>query len=65
MRHERAVAAVAALVLAGVTPSAFAHTFGAAGAGFAAGFGHPFLGLDHLAAMVAVGMWAAQAVFLG
>jgi urease accessory protein len=28
--------------------------------GFAAGLAHPFMGLDHLLAMVAVGMWAAQ-----
>ncbi|HEY1090102.1 MAG TPA: HupE/UreJ family protein, partial [Burkholderiaceae bacterium] len=28
--------------------------------GFAAGFTHPFTGLDHLAAMLAVGMWSAQ-----
>lgn len=29
---------------------------------FAAGFAHPFSGLDHLLAMVAVGVWAAQSV---
>jgi urease accessory protein len=28
--------------------------------GFAAGFSHPFTGLDHLLAMVAVGLWAAS-----
>lgn len=39
---------------------AWAHTFGAGGAGFAAGFGHPLGGLDHLLAMVAVGLWAVQ-----
>lgn len=27
--------------------------------GFAAGFSHPFTGLDHLAAMLAVGLWSA------
>ena len=37
-----------------------AHTFGAHGAGFAGGMAHPFLGLDHLLAMLAVGLWAAQ-----
>jgi len=37
-----------------------AHLLGAQGAGFAAGFGHPLLGLDHLIAMFAVGLWAAQ-----
>ncbi len=30
------------------------------GAGFAAGWVHPLLGLDHLLAMLAVGLWAAQ-----
>lgn len=39
---------------------AHAHTFGAHGAGLAAGLAHPLLGFDHLLAMVAVGMWAAQ-----
>lgn len=37
-----------------------AHVFGAEGAGFAEGFVHPFVGLDHLLAMLAVGIWAAQ-----
>jgi urease accessory protein len=41
-------------------PSAFAHTFGAHGMGLVAGLSHPFLGLDHLLAMTAVGLWAAQ-----
>ncbi len=30
------------------------------GAGFPGGFAHPFLGLDHLLAMLAVGLWAVQ-----
>lgn len=54
----RVGAAAAALTLA-AGPAA-AHTFGAEGAGFAAGFGHPLLGFDHLLAMVAVGLWAGQ-----
>lgn len=33
--------------------------FGSAG-GFANGLAHPFTGWDHLAAMIAVGLWAAQ-----
>jgi urease accessory protein len=61
MRCERAVAAIAGLALVAAAPVALAHSFGASGAGFGAGLGHPFLGLDHLAAMVAVGIWAAQA----
>jgi urease accessory protein len=40
--------------------SAYAHTFGAHGMGMMAGLLHPFLGLDHLLAMTAVGLWAAQ-----
>lgn len=39
---------------------AFAHTGDHAVAGFASGLAHPFLGLDHLLAMIAVGLWAAQ-----
>jgi urease accessory protein len=41
-------------------PAVSAHTFGAHGAGFANGLAHPYFGLDHLLAMVAVGLWAAQ-----
>ncbi|MFM8332470.1 MAG: HupE/UreJ family protein [Candidatus Methylumidiphilus sp.] len=41
-------------------PSASAHTLGSHGAGFAAGVAHPFIGLDHLLTMLAVGLWAAQ-----
>jgi urease accessory protein len=52
------LAALAAVVLA-ATP-ALAHTYGAGGAGFWAGLSHPIGGLDHLLAMVAVGLWAIQ-----
>jgi urease accessory protein len=61
MRCERAVAVIAGLALVAAAPVALAHPFGAAGAGFGAGVAHPFLGLDHLAAMLAVGVWTAQA----
>jgi len=38
-----------------------AHAPGAAGeSGFVVGFVHPLAGLDHLLAMLAVGMWGAQ-----
>jgi urease accessory protein len=43
-----------------ILPVAEAHTFGAQGAGLASGLAHPFLGLDHLLAMLAVGIWARQ-----
>ena len=40
--------------------AAFAHPGDHAG-GLAHGFAHPFLGLDHLLAMVIVGVWAVRA----
>jgi urease accessory protein len=56
-RGYQITAALTALFLAGTVQ---AHTFGAHGAGFATGMAHPFIGLDHLLAMLAVGVWAAQ-----
>jgi len=41
-------------------PFAAAHSLGAHGAGFASGIAHPLAGLDHILAMIAVGLWAAQ-----
>lgn len=40
--------------------AAWAHTGVGPAHGFAHGFTHPVLGWDHLLAMVAVGLWAAQ-----
>lgn len=57
MKHSIATAATTALVLA-LPEAAFAHT-GHATSGLAAGLAHPFAGLDHLLAMLAVGVWAA------
>jgi urease accessory protein len=39
---------------------AHAHIVAGQTSGFAHGFVHPLTGLDHIAAMVAVGLWAAQ-----
>lgn len=50
------IGAVAALAAA----TAWAHGGMHAHGGFAAGFAHPFTGLDHLLAMFAVGLWATQ-----
>ena len=52
--------ALLAAVLA--TSPAFSHTGVAAGGGYMTGFLHPIFGWDHVAAMVAVGLWGA---FLG
>ena len=49
---------VAALTLSLVATPAFAHT-GDHSSGFASGFVHPFTGLDHLAAMLLLGVWFA------
>lgn len=51
--------ALGALALVLATP-AEAHLLNAGGAGWAHGFVHPFSGLDHILAMLAVGVWAAQ-----
>jgi urease accessory protein len=57
MKALKGIGVLAALLIAS---TAQAHTFGASGGGLAQGFVHPFLGLDHLLAMLAVGLWAAQ-----
>jgi len=48
-----------AISLAATLP-AFAHLDPAEHGSLAAGFSHPLFGLDHILAMVAVGLWAAQ-----
>lgn len=50
---------LSALILLTTSSVAFAHP-GHNVSGLAAGLMHPFSGLDHLLAMVAVGLWAAQ-----
>jgi urease accessory protein len=47
------------LILAATAP-AFAHLDPVVHGSFAAGFTHPLFGLDHILAMVAVGLWAAS-----
>lgn len=48
------------LLALAASSSVSAHTGAPAGGGALAGLAHPFLGLDHLLAMVAVGIWAVQ-----
>lgn len=50
---------VAALFLA-ATSAALAHPGAAQANGVACGFSHPLTGWDHLLAMIAIGLWAAQ-----
>lgn len=47
-----------ALLAALIPAAAFAHSGGGATHGFAAGLSHPVMGADHLAAMLAVGLWS-------
>ncbi|MER2556424.1 MAG: HupE/UreJ family protein [Candidatus Competibacter denitrificans] len=49
-----------ALALLGMGGTVQAHTLGLPHMDFATGLGHPLTGLDHVLAMVAVGLWAAQ-----
>jgi urease accessory protein len=56
-KHSRALALVALCLVA---DSASAHPGSHAATGFAGGLAHPLTGLDHLLAMIAIGLWAAQ-----
>lgn len=55
-------AAAAVLAMIALSSPAMAHAGHGYGGGFASGFLHPVAGWDHVAAMVAVGLWGA---FLG
>jgi urease accessory protein len=59
MKMKRSALALAALLSIAASP-ALAHTGVGSISGFSAGFGHPIGGLDHVLAMVAVGILAAQ-----
>lgn len=48
-----------AMVLSGYASPVFAHAGTGLAGGFGAGFAHPFNGVDHLLAMVSVGLWGA------
>ncbi len=65
MRHSesRAQMGVLALVLLGAllwAPDAHAHILQGEALSFLVGLGHPVSGLDHVLAMIAVGLWGAQ-----
>jgi urease accessory protein len=71
IRHVRTASLLAGLVLSGTAEAHPGHDL----AGWTAGIAHPFTGLDHVLAMVAVGalgaviggraIWALPAAFLG
>jgi urease accessory protein len=60
--HHRLPAGLALALIALLPSTASAHTQAGAVGAFTSGFTHPLTGLDHLVAMVAVGLWGA---FLG
>jgi urease accessory protein len=59
--RTRLKALLALIALAAVSGNALAHTGGEAHqhVGFMAGFLHPFSGMDHMAVMLAIGLWSA------
>jgi urease accessory protein len=59
-RRRRLSHALAALPLLLAATPALAHVEKGQAAGFFAGLHHPISGLDHVLAMVSVGMWGAQ-----
>ncbi|MBB3564354.1 urease accessory protein [Rhizobium sp. BK512] len=61
MKHSvlRSIGLVLAALLLS-TGVAEAHVGTGGASGFAAGFFHPITGLDHVVAMIAVGLWGAQ-----
>jgi urease accessory protein len=56
----RKAAPLLLLLLAMMPSEAFAHIVKGEAIGFVSGFEHPISGLDHIIAMVAVGLWGAQ-----
>ena len=54
-----------ATLTAVLASSASAHSGRGESAGFMPGFSHPLGGLDHILAMLAVGLWASQIAFAG
>lgn len=59
-RHTSPEGLLALLVLALAMSPARAHVQAGEAAGFFSGFRHPVSGLDHVLAMVSVGLWGAQ-----
>jgi urease accessory protein len=62
IRIRRSVLFPSLMAVAAVASTVTAHAHSGAGhpAGYLDGFVHPLAGVDHLAAMLAVGLWAAQ-----
>jgi urease accessory protein len=59
MKRWKRYAALGAALLALAPATALAHREAGQAAGFLAGLAHPISGLDHVLAMIAVGLWGA------
>ena len=60
IRQHASLAALVAIAVAGFSSAALAHIGDHSHMSFAEGLRHPLTGLDHMLAMVAVGLWASQ-----
>src|SRR4051794_41762703 len=60
MHRSLKLLSLAAAATAGFSTAALAHVGDHSHMSFAEGLLHPFSGLDHVLAMVAVGLWASQ-----
>jgi urease accessory protein len=58
--RSASLAALVVVAVAGFSPAAFAHVGDHSHMSVMEGLLHPFSGLDHILAMVAVGLWASQ-----
>ena len=58
--HRRVTCALTVLLAFALHGPASAHVESGTAAGLVSGLSHPITGLDHLVAMVAVGLWGAQ-----
>ncbi len=60
MKHQRILEGTVFILSLLAVPVAQAHNLALEGASLSAGFAHPLFGWDHVLAMLAVGLWAAQ-----
>ncbi len=60
MSNKSILGVLMATVTLFITPAVQAHALMSEATSWFAGFAHPLLGSDHLLAMLAVGLWAAQ-----
>jgi urease accessory protein len=60
MRNKRYLEGTVFILSLLIVPAVQAHNLAHEGATLLAGFSHPLFGWDHLLAMLAVGLWAAQ-----